>query len=98
VEEEIGLVKRVGPITLYRHYRLLSRLRIRLSDREATAYLMVGTTAALLFAFTINQLAVPAEVQPGHVCAVMTYLWTFVGSLDNAPAMVDQIARLKDIG
>jgi hypothetical protein len=28
----------------------------------------------------------------------MTYLWTFVGSLDDAPSMVDQLARLKDIG
>jgi hypothetical protein len=28
----------------------------------------------------------------------MTYLWTFVSSLDVAPGMIDQMARLKDIG
>jgi hypothetical protein len=28
----------------------------------------------------------------------MTYLWTFVSSLDEAPIMVDQMARLRDIG
>jgi hypothetical protein len=28
----------------------------------------------------------------------MTYLWTFVSCLDEAPAMIDQLARLKDIG
>ena len=38
------------------------------------------------------------SARPGHVYAVMTYLWTFVSSLDEAPGMVDQLARLKDIG
>jgi hypothetical protein len=32
------------------------------------------------------------------VPAVMTYLWTFVSCLDEAPSVVDQFARLKDIG
>nr|WP_167365882.1 hypothetical protein [Pseudomonas salomonii] len=30
--------------------------------------------------------------------AVLTCLWTFVTSMDEAPGMVDQLARLKDIG
>jgi hypothetical protein len=28
----------------------------------------------------------------------MTYLWTFVSCLDEGPSMIDQLARLKDIG
>ena len=98
LEREISLVEKVGSHTLHRHYRLLSRLRILLSDREAIAFLVIGTTAALLFVLTITQLALTEDVQAGHVYAVMTYLWTFVGSLDDAPSMVDQMARLKDIG
>lgn len=81
-----------------RHYTTLSRLRILLSDREAGAVLAVGATAAALFALTIGRLATTHGVTPGHVYAVMTYLWTFAGSLDDAPSMVDQLARLKDIG
>src|SRR5450830_905434 len=34
----------------------------------------------------------------GATYAVMTYLWTFVSCLDEAPSVVDQLARLKDIG
>jgi ABC-type multidrug transport system fused ATPase/permease subunit len=98
LEKEIGLVERVGADTLQRHYRVLSRLRIGLSDREAIAYLFVGSVAAVLFVIAISQLALAPAVKAGHVYAVMTYLWTFVSSLDEAPSMVDQLARLKDIG
>ena len=98
LENEIGLVEKVGAQTLRRHYQLLSRLRIWLSDREAVAYLFLGALAALLFIVAISQLALSPAVKAGHVYAVMTYLWTFASSLDEAPGMVDQLARLKDIG
>ncbi|MDF2395224.1 MULTISPECIES: ABC transporter six-transmembrane domain-containing protein [Pseudomonas] len=98
LEKEIGLVAKVGAVSLQRHYRLLSRLRIGLSDREAAAYLFLGAVAALLFVIAISQLALAPEVKAGHVYAVMTYLWTFVSSVDEAPTMVDQLARLRDIG
>lgn len=98
LEHEIRMVERVNAGTLLRHYTVLSRLRIWLSDREAGAFLVVGTAAAALFALTMMQLATTTDVTPGHVYAVMTYLWTFVTSLDDSPTMVDQLARLKDIG
>ena len=98
LEKEIGMVARVGAASLQRHYRVLSRLRIRLSDREVVAYLFIGTVAAALFVVAISQLALSPAVKAGHVYAVMTYLWTFVSSLDEAPTMVDQLARLRDIG
>ncbi|WP_169877381.1 ABC transporter six-transmembrane domain-containing protein [Pseudomonas proteolytica] len=98
LEKEIGLVEKVSAQTLRRHYQLLSRLRIWLSDREAAAYLLLGALAALLFIVAISQLALSPAVKAGHIYAVMTYLWTFVSSLDEAPGMVDQLARLKDIG
>ncbi len=98
LEKEIGLVAKVGAASLQRHYRLLSRLRIWLSDREAAAYLFLGAVAAILFVIAISQLALSPEVKAGHVYAVMTYLWSFVSSVDEAPTMVDQLARLRDIG
>ncbi|WP_370663196.1 ABC transporter six-transmembrane domain-containing protein [Massilia mucilaginosa] len=98
LEKEIGLVQDVGAHTLTRHYRFLSRLRIGLSDREAIAFLCIGMLAATLFALAIIRLAMRDAASAGHIYAVMTYLWTFVCSLDEAPAMLDQLARLTDIG
>ena len=57
LEKEIGLVEKVGANTLRRHYHVLSRLRIGLSDREAVAFLSIGLLAALLFVVAISQLA-----------------------------------------
>ena len=98
LEQEIGLVQSVGAKTLQRHYQLLSKLRIWLSDREASAYLFVGVVSAILFVIAISQLALSPAVKAGHVYAVMTYLWMFVSSLDETPAIVDHWARLRDIG
>ncbi|MGH2423548.1 hypothetical protein EJ576_09720 [Pseudomonas sp. C 49-2] len=98
LEKEISLVESVGARTLRRHYQVLSRLRIWLSDREAIAFLTIGILAALLFVVAISQLALAPAVKAGHIYAVMTYLWTFVSCLDEAPNVVDQLARLKDIG
>lgn len=98
LEKEVGLVESVGRTTLHRHYRVLSALRIGLSDREAIAFLSIGILSALLFALALTQLASSPGIKAGHVYAVMTYLWTFVSCLDEAPGMVDQLARLKDIG
>jgi len=98
LELEIGLVQRAGPRTLLRHYTVLSKLRIWLSDREASAYLFNGVVAAVLFGLAITLMASTPSIEAGHVYAVMTYLWTFVSSLDEAPVMVDQMARLGDIG
>lgn len=98
MEREVGLLFRVGAQSLRRHYGLLSRLRVRLSDREAAAYAFLGGLIALLFLLTILELAGGAQVTAGHVYAVMTYLWSFVSSLDELPGMVDQLARLRDIG
>lgn len=98
LENEIRLVNRVGLRTLSRHYRMLSALRVHLSDREAGAFVITGIAAASLFGLAIACLANGQEVAPGHVYAVMTYLWSFLTSLDKAPSMVDQLARLRDIG
>ncbi|WP_235689084.1 ABC transporter six-transmembrane domain-containing protein, partial [Aeromonas veronii] len=81
-----------------RHYRALAWIRIRISDREALAFLAVGISASLLFLLAITMLMAQPQVSAGHVYAVMTYLWNFVTSLDEGPGLADQLARLRDIG
>ncbi|MGL5179257.1 MAG: ABC transporter six-transmembrane domain-containing protein, partial [Aeromonas veronii] len=78
--------------------RALAWLRIRISDREALAFLAVGISASLLFLLAITMLMAQPQVSAGHVYAVMTYLWNFVTSLDEGPGLADQLARLRDIG
>lgn len=98
LEHEVSLISGFGLHGLTRHYQFVSRLRIILSDRDAVAFLFIGLVAALLFCVAIVQLGSTPDLTAGHIYAVMTYLWTFVSSLDQVPSMADQMARLKDIG
>lgn len=48
--------------------------------------------------FYLVNLATTKGVQAGHIYAVITYLWTFAISLDDAPRLLEQFSNLKDIG
>ncbi|AFF24607.1 TPA: hypothetical protein SIC87_000364 [Pasteurella multocida] len=43
-------------------------------------------------------LTLKQAVTAKHIYAVITYLWTFVISLDDAPRLVKELSKLKDIG
>ncbi|WP_254845802.1 ABC transporter six-transmembrane domain-containing protein [Edwardsiella tarda] len=87
----------VLPRGLARHYQILARLRVAISDRESLTYLIVGIGAALRFLLAIALLSHQPQIAAGQVYAVMTYLWNFVNSLDESPTLTDQLARLRDI-
>lgn len=98
LEKEVGVIERGGLRALNQHYDLLARLRIRLSNREAGSYLAIGITVAVLFGVAVVKMSTTPNVQAGHIYAVITYLWTFAMSLDDAPRLLEQFSNLKDVG
>ncbi len=98
LEREVQVIEKSDPYQLDKHYDLLAKLRIRLSNREAMGYLWVGVASAILFGVTVVQLATTNGVQAGHIYAVITYLWTFAMSLDDTPRLLEAFSNLKDIG
>ncbi|QZN97412.1 ABC transporter six-transmembrane domain-containing protein [Symbiopectobacterium purcellii] len=98
LEKDIAVVSSAGEKKLHRHYDVMARLRIRLSDREACGYLAIGAASALLFGGAIMLMAGKKGIDAGHVYSVMTYLWMFVMSLDDSPALLEKYAQLKEIG
>lgn len=97
IEKEVHRIKEGEENRLNRHYRLLSGLRIRISNREAMSFLIIGVSAGIIFAITIALLA-STKANAGHIYSVITYLWTFAISLDDAPNLIEQFSKLKDIG
>ena len=98
LEKEVDMVSHAPASPLVRHYRVLARLRICLSDREAVGYLAIGSVAALLFGSTILVMSLRGGVEAGHVYSVMTYMWMFAMSLDDAPQLLEKYSQLRDIG
>lgn len=98
LEKEVAFVNSASRMSLSRHYDVLARLRIKLSDREAFGYLAIGTVTAILFASTILTMSFAGGLDAGHIYSVMTYMWMFAMSLDDGPQLLEKYSQLKDIG
>lgn len=97
IENQGNVIGRGRMGELVRHYDLLSKIRIGISNREAMSFFVIGVSLAVLFGATLAILA-NKTVQAGHVYAVITYLWAFAMSIDDMPRFVEKFSELKDIG
>lgn len=98
LEKEVDRVERAKNSELMKHYRLVERFRVLISNREALSFLCIGVVMCVLFGVTLTVLTLKQGVIAGHIYAVITYLWTFAISLDDAPRLVEELSKLKDIG
>lgn len=98
LEKEVNYVHKAAPTSLDRHYSTLAHLRIVLSDREAWGYLTIGVLISLLFTLTIIWMTLSPGTSAGHIYSVMTYMWMFATSLDDAPQLLEKFSQLRDIG
>lgn len=97
LEKEVYLIEGASNQQLQRHYQHTARLRVRLSNREALGFLWIGVAMSVVFGTAVVQLS-SRTVSVGHIYAVMTYLWTFAIALDDAPRLLEEFSKLKDIG
>ena len=61
------------------------------------SFFIIGASAAAIFSLAIFLLS-SNHANAGHIYSVLTYLWTFAISLDDAPRLVEEFSKLKDIG
>ena len=61
------------------------------------SFFIIGASAAAIFSLAIFLLS-HKQATAGHIYSVLTYLWTFAISLDDAPRLVEEFSKLKDIG
>ena len=97
LEKEAKVIGAFSKSTLDRHYGVVSKFRIAISNREAMSYFIIGVSAALLFLVAIIVLS-SQQTNAGHIYSVMTYIWNFVISLDDSPKLIEEFSNLKDIG
>ena len=98
LERDNHFIRKGDRRQLYRHYGLIARLRVLISNREAFGYLCVGAAMSILFGFAFVMMTLKGYGSAGHVYSVSTYLWMFAMSLDDVPRLVEQYSNLKDIG
>ncbi len=98
LEKDNHFIRHGSETQLWKHYHLVGRLRVLISNREALGYLAVGIAMSLLFGLAFTWMTVRGHGSAGHVYSITTYLWMFAMSLDDVPRLVEQYSNLKDIG
>lgn len=98
LENEVGLLSDGNERKVRRHFEALAGWRIKLSDAEATAFGLMELLIIVLFIVALWQVgAADRTPQAGDVFATFSYLWRFVESLDQAPILIQKIAKLRDL-
>ena len=98
LERDNNFIQKGNERQLYQHYGLVARLRVLISNREASGYLCIGVAMSILFGFAFVHMTLKGFGNAGHIYSVSTYLWMFAMSLDDVPRLVEQYSNLKDIG
>jgi hypothetical protein len=97
LEREVEVIHRAQPREVSRHFNLISRWRIMLSDRDAWSFgLLEFLVFGLMAAALVRTCAVPSA-NAGHIFAVFGYVLMYVGGVINVPLLVQQFGRLRDI-
>lgn len=79
-----------------RHFGILGRQWVRLSDAEAASWSIVEVLAAGLAVFALwRTVDIGAEV--GTIFATIAYVLSFVGGFDQIPGVLQRLASLSDI-
>ena len=71
LEKEAKVIGVFNKSTLNRHYDVVSKFRIAISNREAMSYFIIGISASLLFLVAIIVLS-SQQTNAGRIYSVMT--------------------------
>jgi hypothetical protein len=98
LEREVAVIEegQTGPVS--DHYRSLARYQVRLSDLEAWNFLQMEFFVLALVVAALARYCARPGVEAGDIYAVFSYVMMFVGGLDYVPMLIQQLARLHDIG
>jgi ABC-type multidrug transport system fused ATPase/permease subunit len=98
LEREVEVIEdgRTGPVS--DHYRCLARYQVHLSDLEAWNFLQMEFFVLALIVAALARYCARPGVEPGDIYAVFSYIVMFIGGLDYVPTLIQQLARLYDIG
>jgi hypothetical protein len=98
IEREVGVIEDGRPGPVGEHYRSMAVWRVRLSDMEAWNFFKMEFFVLGLIVASLARYCLTPGATAGGIYAVFAYVMMFVGGLDNVPRVVQQMARLRDIG
>ncbi len=97
IEREVDDLKSGTRRRISRHFALLRRWRVKLSDTESwtwasTELATIGALVFILIDFTQSP-----NFTAGAIYAVLAYVYDYLEGLEHVPTVVNNLARLKDV-
>jgi len=95
-EVEVDVIGRGDRTESRRHFRIVGRRWVRLSDTEAASWGIVEVVAVALWVFTLVRVTT-GTVDVGEVIATIAYVAFYTAGFDEVPGVLQRLTRLRDI-
>jgi hypothetical protein len=95
-ELEVDVIDRGRRAESQRHFGLVGRRWVRLSDNEAASWGIVEVVAVALWVFTLVRVT-SGTIDVGATIAMIAYVAFYTAGFDEVPGVLQRLARLRDI-
>jgi hypothetical protein len=95
-EREVSTIDTGSPTEVRRHFKVIARHWVRLSDAEAMSWGVVDLIGLGLSVFALVHITRNAG-EVGTIFAVIAYVWAYLGGFDQVPGVLQRMSNLGDI-
>ncbi|MGB1009805.1 MAG: ABC transporter six-transmembrane domain-containing protein [Thiolinea sp.] len=97
LEKEVGVIQKGKPAAVSRHYFLLMRWKVRLSDLETLNYFILWLGIIALFIYTPIAVIESGVTDYGLVMSIFMYIVDYIDRTVTFPVYIQQLIRLQEI-
>jgi ABC-type multidrug transport system fused ATPase/permease subunit len=97
IEREVDDIESGSPFRVRRHFRLLRRWRVRLSDTESWTWGVTELATIVALVLILIDFTQSPAFTAGAIYAVLAYIYDYLEGLNQVPTVVNNVARLQDV-
>jgi ABC-type multidrug transport system fused ATPase/permease subunit len=97
VEREVDDIVSARPFRIRRHFWLMRRWRVMLSDAESWTWAVTELCTVGALVFILVDFTQSPKFTAGAIYAVLAYVYDYLEGLNQVPSLVNNLARLKDV-
>ena len=97
IEREVDAIASGRRLRIGRHFGLLRRWRVKLSDTESWTWALTEFATIVALIFILIDFTQSPSFSAGAIYAVLTYVYDYLEGLNHVPTVVNNLARLRDV-
>jgi ABC-type multidrug transport system fused ATPase/permease subunit len=97
IEREVDAINAGRRFAIDRHFRLLRRWKVKLSDTESWTWAVTELATMAALVVILMDFTRSPNFTAGAVYAVLAYVYDYLEGLNDVPTVVNNLARLRDV-